>query len=224
MTGTRVRVFLTAAVVSALGAATVAACDGGGGGTDPGPQTGSIVGQVSAGGTAVQGAQVALTGGPTLSTAANGQVRFDNVAAGSHTVTLGTLPQGISLGSETAAKSATVVAGGTANVSWSVQAGGGGGQATVVQATSSFTFSPSTVTIPAGGTVRFEWQGGGAHTVTPETPSGSWVERDLASATDNFSVTFDTPGTYRYRCRPHSQSFTTGMVGVITVTAPPESY
>ena len=217
MTGTRVRVLLTAAVASALSTAAVAACDGGGGGTDPGPQTGSIVGQVSAGGTAVQGAQVALTGGATLSTGSDGQVRFDNVAVGNRTLTLGQLPAGFSLGSETAAKSANVTAGGTANVAWAVQAAGGGGPTQTVQATGDFTFSPQTVTIPAGGTVRFEWTGGGAHTVTPENPSGSWAERSLASAADNFSVTFNTPGTYRYRCRPHSSDFTTGMVGVVVV-------
>ena len=217
MSATRVRVLLAAAASAALGSGLVAACSGGGGGgTGPGPTTGSLVGQVSAGGSSVQGAQLAITGGATAATGSNGQARFDNLQPGTYTVTLSQLPTGFAMGTETAGKSASVTAGSTATVSWSVQTAGGG--QTAVVSTSAASFSPSTVTIPAGGTVRFEYGSGVAHTVTPETPSGSWVERDLGSSSDNFSVTFTTPGTYRYRCRPHSTSFTSGMVGVITVT------
>lgn len=219
MSTSRVRVFLLAAAAAGLGSGLAAACSGGGGdggtGPGPGPTTGSVVAQVGAGATTVQGAQVAISGGATAATGSNGQVRFDNLQPGAYTVTLSQLPAGFGMGSETAAKSATVTSGGTATVSWSVQTVGGGATATV--STSAASFSPATVTIPVGGTVRFEYGGGVGHTVTPETPSGSWVEHDLGSAADNFSVTFATPGTYRYRCRPHSTSFTSGMVGVITV-------
>lgn len=219
MSASRVRVFVAAAAAAALGSGLVAACsggDGGGTGPGPGPTTGSVVAQVGAGSASVQGAQLSITGGGTAATGSNGQARFDNLQPGSYTVTLSQLPAGFAMGSETAGKSASVTAGGTANVSWSVQTVGGGGPAATVS-TSAATFSPATVTIPAGGTVRFEYGSGVGHTVTPENPGGSWVERDLGSAADNFSVTFATPGTYRFRCRPHSTNFTSGMVGVITV-------
>ena len=217
MRATRVRVLLLAAASAALGSGLVSACSGGGddGGTGPGPTTGSVVAQVGAGGASVPGAQLAITGGASAATGSNGQARFDNLQPGAYTVTLSQLPTGFAMGGETAAKSASVTAGGTATVSWSVQTVGGG-QTAVVQ-TSAAAFSPSAVTIPVGGTVRFEYVSGVGHTVTPENPAGSWVERDLGSAGDNFSVTFATPGTYRFRCRPHSSSFTSGMVGVITV-------
>jgi plastocyanin len=219
MSAPRVRVFFAAAAAVALGSGLAAACSGGGGdggtGPGPGPTTGSVVAQVGAGATTVQGAQVAVSGGATAATGSNGQVRFDNLQPGAYTVTLSQLPAGFAMGSETAAKSATVTAGGTATVNWTVQTVGGGSTATV--RTSDASFTNGSVTIPAGGTVRFEYGTGFGHTVTPENPSGSWVEHDLGTAADNFSVTFATPGTYRFRCRPHSSNFTTGMVGVITV-------
>ena len=217
MSATRVRAFLAAATAAALGSGMVAACsggDGGGTGPGPGPTTGSVVAQVGAGGAGVQGAQLSITGGGTAATGSSGQARFDNLQPGAYTVTLSRLPAGFGMGTETAGKAATVAAGGTANVSWSVQAAPA---VAATVSTSAASFSPGTVTIPAGGTVRFEYGSGAGHTVTPENPAGSWVERDLASASDNFSVTFSTPGTYRFRCRPHSTSFTSGMVGVITV-------
>lgn len=216
MSATRVRVFFAAAAAATLGSGLVAACSGGGdgGGTGPGPTTGSVVAQVGAGGTGVQGAQLSITGGGTAATGSNGQARFDNLQPGAYTVTLSQLPAGFGMGTETAGKAATVAAGGTANVSWSVQAAPA---AAATVSTGAASFSPSTVTISAGGTVRFEYGSGANHTVTPENPAGSWVERNLGSTADNFSVTFTTPGTYRYRCRPHSTNFTSGMVGVIVV-------
>ncbi|MEW5928908.1 MAG: plastocyanin/azurin family copper-binding protein [Gemmatimonadota bacterium] len=218
MSTIRVRVFFAAAAAAALGSGLVAACSGGGGngGTGPGPTTGSVVASVAAGGTNVQGAQLSITGGAAATTGSNGQARWDNLQPGAYTVTLSQLPAGFAMGTETAGKSASVAAGGTATVSWSVQSSGGAQNAVVT--TSAASFSPAAVTIPAGGTVRFQYGSGVGHTVTPETPSGSWTERDLASASDNFEVTFSTPGTYRFRCRPHSTSFTSGMVGVVTVT------
>jgi plastocyanin len=219
MSTTRVRVFLAAATAAALGSGLVAACSGGdngGTGPGPGPTTGSVVASVAAGGTNVQGAQLAITGGAAATTGSNGQARWDNLQPGAYTVTLSQLPAGFAMGTETAGKSASVAAGGTATVSWSVQASGPA--QTAVVTTGAASFSPAAVTIPAGGTVRFQYGSGAGHTVTPETPSGSWTERNLGSATDNFEVTFATPGTYRFRCRPHSTNFTSGMVGVVTVT------
>ena len=218
MSTTRVRVFLAAATAAALGSGLVAACSGGGdnGGTGPGPTTGSVVASVAAGGASVQGAQLSITGGAAATTGSSGQARWDNLQPGAYTVTLSQLPAGFAMGTETAGKSASVAAGGTATVSWSVQSSGGAQNAVVT--TGAASFSPAAVTIPAGGTVRFQYGSGVGHTVTPENPSGSWTERSLGSASDNFEVTFNTPGTYRYRCLPHSTNFTSGMVGVVTVT------
>lgn len=218
MSGRRVRMIMAAAAAAALGAGAAAACSGGGGGTGPGPgpTTGAAVAQVSAGGSGVQGATVAISGGGAQSTGSNGQTRFDGLQPGAYTLTLQQLPAGFTMGGETAAKGAAVTAGGTATVSWAVQGGGGGGAQATVQLEGT-AFSPATVTIAAGGSVTFEYVSGGPHTVTPENPAGSWSERNMTSTSDNFTVTFATPGTYRYRCVPHSSSFSAGMVGVVVV-------
>ena len=218
MYGKRVRVLAAAALAGALGSGAVAACSDGGGGTGPGPgpTTGSVVAQVSAaGGSGVSGAAVGISGGAAQSTGSDGRARFDNLQPGSYTLTLQQLPAGFSMGGETAGKAANVTAGGTATVSWSVQGGAGGNTRTVEASGASF--SPSSVTIPVGGTVNFQYVSGGPHTVTPENPTGNWTERTFTSTSDNFSVTFNTAGTYRYRCVPHSSSFSSGMVGVIVV-------
>lgn len=215
MIGKRVRLLAAAVVAGALGSGAVAACSGGDGGTNPGPTSGSVTAQVNAGGSAVSGASVGISGGAAQSTGSNGQARFDNLQPGSYTVTLQQLPAGFSMGTETAGKTATVTAGANSTVTWTVQ-GGAGGTTRTVEATGA-SFSPSSVTIPVGGTVNFQYVSGGPHTVTPENPTGNWTERTFTSTADNFSVTFNTAGTYRYRCVPHSASFSSGMVGVIVV-------
>lgn len=198
----------TAVVAVALAAA---ACSDGG--TEPRTETGAIVAEVSAGGAPVPGAQVSLSGSETGTTGADGRVRFEGLQPGSRTVTLVKLPPEFTQGSESVEKTVSVQAGQDARAAWSVQAAT---PAEVVRA-ESWTFSPASVTIRAGESVRFDYASGSPHDVTPENPSGYWIKRPLAKASDSFTVTFDTPGTYRYRCTPHSSSFTNGMVGVITV-------
>lgn len=78
-------------------------------------------------------------------------------------------------------------------------------------ATSGFTFSPPTLTIPAGDSVTWSGLQGGGHTTTSDT--SLWN-----SSTDGFKFVFNASGTYHYHCIPH-QGF--GMVGTITVNAAP---
>jgi plastocyanin len=84
------------------------------------------------------------------------------------------------------------------------------------------TFENGTITIAPGTTVRWINVDGVGHTVTPENTSqpGVWSRQVTSSPGTVFEHTFTVPSqTYRYRCEPHSSSFTSGMVGVITVTS-----
>jgi plastocyanin len=83
------------------------------------------------------------------------------------------------------------------------------------------TFENGTITIAAGTTVRWINVDGADHTVTPEnaSQSGVWQRQVTSSQGTVFEHTFTVSNqTYRYRCEPHSTNFTSGMVGVITVT------
>ncbi|HEX7241764.1 MAG TPA: carboxypeptidase regulatory-like domain-containing protein, partial [Longimicrobiaceae bacterium] len=167
----RVRALLTTAAL--LGAAAVSACSGGGGGggggggTGPGPTTGSISGQVSAAGVGVPGAQVSIPNASPQATSASGGFRFDGLNPGSYAVSV-QAPQDYALGTgEPASKSVNVAAGQTATVNWSVARTGGGQNAVIT--TEDMRFSPSTVTIPVGGTVSFVYSAGVGHDVTPQT-------------------------------------------------------
>ncbi|MBV9772746.1 MAG: cupredoxin domain-containing protein [Gemmatimonadetes bacterium] len=92
--------------------------------------------------------------------------------------------------------------------------GTGNGNVTVVRA-SGTSWSPASVTIKAGDKVRWTSDGALPHNVESET--GAWGLASLPAATSTFEQTFNTPGTYRFRCNFHSSNFTTGMVGVVTV-------
>jgi len=77
-------------------------------------------------------------------------------------------------------------------------------------------FNPSTLTVPAGTTVTWQWGPGAAnHNVVPvatEPPrSGS-----PQSAPNTYVHQFDTPGTYTYYCEVHG-SPAGGMRGTIIV-------
>lgn len=189
--------------------------DNGGTGNNP-PTTGTVGGQVAAGGTGVAGVAIALAGPETgnTTTGADGRYEFDGLDAGAYTLTL-TLPADHELGpGQTAEKAANVTAGQTATVNWTLtETGGGGGTVTQVNL-SGMSFSPGTVTITQGSTVR--WTAlDGAHTVTPDNPgqAGAWTSTPL-SAGESFEHTFTVAGTYDYHCQPH-QAF--GMVGQIIV-------
>ncbi len=81
-------------------------------------------------------------------------------------------------------------------------------------------FNPANVTINQGDTVI--WSNlGGSHTVTGDganNPNGDvFCGNNFFAAGGKCTNTFNTPGFYRYRCIPHSFSFTSGMVGTVTV-------
>jgi len=74
-----------------------------------------------------------------------------------------------------------------------------------------FTFSPQTVTVPAGTTVIWKNQDDIPHTVTSTTKA---FKSQALDTDDNFSFTFTTPGVYEYFCSLHPH-----MTGKIVVEA-----
>lgn len=115
--------------------------------------------------------------------------------------------------------------------------GGGGEMAnppppgTVTVSIQDFSFSPATVTIAAGTTVRWTNNGPSAHSTTSD--AGTWASPSLGapttgggggypggggSAGGSFNFTFTQPGTYPYHCSLHPPSSYPGFVGTITVT------
>jgi plastocyanin len=108
---------------------------------------------------------------------------------------------------------------------------GGDGNSVAMQ--SGQRFEPEELTVDAGVTVTFVNESDEAHTVTAyeeDLPadasyfsSGGFESEDearddvaggLLSQGEEFEVSFDVPGTYRYFCIPHESS---GMTGRIVV-------
>ncbi|MFO0566862.1 MAG: plastocyanin/azurin family copper-binding protein [Polyangiaceae bacterium] len=92
-----------------------------------------------------------------------------------------------------------------------------------VDPTGNNTFSPSTLTIPVGGVVRWVWQKGG-HTVTGGTGCGNYTgwcsptDTNCSSSPNSsqgstYDHAFTTAGTFPYYCRPHCSM----MKGTVTV-------
>ncbi len=81
-----------------------------------------------------------------------------------------------------------------------------------------FTFSPSTVNIQVGDTVKWTWKSD-THSVTEGNPGNSNPDFDsgVVNTGATFQVTFNTPGTTTYFCTPHGQCC--GMIGTINVAA-----
>lgn len=71
-------------------------------------------------------------------------------------------------------------------------------------------FSPDNITIKAGSTVTWTNNDSTVHTVTAN--DGSFASDSLANG-KSYSHTFNTPGTYKYRCVIHPS-----MTGIVTVT------
>jgi plastocyanin len=77
-------------------------------------------------------------------------------------------------------------------------------------------FSPATVTIKSGQTVRWTWVNG-AHDVVSGpncAGDGKFKSGPVAGAPNTFDFKFDTAGTFEYFCTPHCQM---GMKGTIIV-------
>ncbi len=74
----------------------------------------------------------------------------------------------------------------------------------------SWRFDPSTVTVSAGSSVTWVNQGTVPMTVTS---SDTLFDSDEIAPGSSYTVTFDTPGTFRYFCVPYPH-----MKGVVVVT------
>ncbi len=106
--------------------------------------------------------------------------------------------------------------------------GGGGGGASADITIQNYSFSPATVTVKVGTTVRWTNNGPSAHTTVSD--QGVWTSGTLAapgggggyggggSAGGTFSFTFMTPGTFGYHCALHPPSMFPGFIGTVTVT------
>lgn len=85
-------------------------------------------------------------------------------------------------------------------------------------------FSPANVTIQQGDTVRWSKPAGGLHNVREAggSPDTVFYSGAPTSAAFTYDKIFNPPllGTYNYRCDVHG-STGTGMVGTVTVLAPP---
>jgi plastocyanin len=75
-------------------------------------------------------------------------------------------------------------------------------------------FDPKTITVAPGTTVRWVNRGQERHTVTSR--DGKFDSGPMAPGAE-FNVTFVTPGTYEYFCKPHEKM---GMVGTVVVGRP----
>jgi plastocyanin len=72
-------------------------------------------------------------------------------------------------------------------------------------------FSPQTINVQPGTTIRWVNYGEHDHTITAN--DGSWDSGDLKQGA-TYSATFRRPGTYIYYCRHHSQDRMQGVVVV----------
>lgn len=80
-----------------------------------------------------------------------------------------------------------------------------------------YSYSPKTVTVPAGSTVTWRNTGKAAHTATL---AGAFDTGRIAPGAEA-TVTFRTPGTYRYVDRFYGGPTGEGMNGTVVVTAAP---
>lgn len=84
-----------------------------------------------------------------------------------------------------------------------------------------FRFSPESVEVGVGETVRWVWRSGGHNVVAASTPDGSdWAGTPdapdaLYDAGYEYDHTFEVAGTYEYYCAPHKSL---GMTGTVSVT------
>jgi plastocyanin len=80
-------------------------------------------------------------------------------------------------------------------------------------------FSPANVTISAGDSVTWRWEGNDGHTVTHGTsptspPLASKLFDTPERTSGTFGFRFNSAGSFPYFCRPH---LAMGMSGTITV-------
>jgi plastocyanin len=113
----------------------------------------------------------------------------------------------------TTAAPTTTTAGTTTTGATTTTADTGTGASTVDVFVEDFAFSPSTVTIKVGDTVRWNLVGG-SHTTTSgtsPTPDGGWNQ--TLQSDPPITVTFSEAGSFPYFCRFHGD-FMSGTVVV----------
>lgn len=106
---------------------------------------------------------------------------------------------------------------GDATVTGNTNTGGGGGGGAGASNTVSLgtrTFSPSSLTVQRGASVRWTNSTSISHTITPDNPgqAGVWSSVIMNNLGQEFSHTFNTAGTFKYHCSLHA-----GMEGTIVV-------
>lgn len=79
-------------------------------------------------------------------------------------------------------------------------------------------FNPPSISINVGDTIT--WNGLFSHTVTGNSPSEPFCG-STSPAGGSCSVTFNSPGSFSYRCIPHAGFGMTGLVTVASAATPP---
>jgi plastocyanin len=99
--------------------------------------------------------------------------------------------------------------------------GGGATPMTTEVQGNNFQWSPGSVTIKVGDSVRWSWKG--SHNVAQsatdtnvEAKSGGFRSGPCCTADSEFTRTFDSPGVFHYICESH---VLLGMRGTVTVEA-----
>ena len=87
---------------------------------------------------------------------------------------------------------------------------------------SALVFTPDSVTIQPGDTVKWTWGGSHGHSVTSGSngTSDGLFDAGTHTAPFTFSFTFPNAGTFEYFCRPHVNFGMFGFVRVVGSTAP----
>lgn len=184
------------------------------------PEEGEVEGRVRLNGQGVQGALVALEGprgsAGQRATDSDGDYTFDDLTPGEYTVTLTPPAPFVLVDGEVAARSATVVAGQSADVDYEL-ALAAASPVVQIELTGALRFvgesGGSTETIPRGTTIRWVNTTNMAHTVTP-SGHDAWNRAQTQVPETVLEVLFINPGTFAYFCEPHQSQ---GMTGTIVV-------
>lgn len=212
---------LTALLVAA-GALWFGAC-GGDAGTEPPPESDAATIEVTV--TADGSGQAEVTvrlfasGGEsavaTRQTTASGVAAFEDLTPGTYEAEID-IPAGLELDEgEGTRKSVSASAGATAAVAFRLVSRGEdpGGEVVEIHLTSDNQFSPSSVTISPGTTIRWINDIARFHTITPSGHS-QWTRQEMNDQGQTFEQVFQAAGTFNYFCEPHESI---GMTGSITV-------
>jgi plastocyanin len=94
--------------------------------------------------------------------------------------------------------------------------GGDGGNTDFTISVQNNNFSPTSLTVPLGATVTWNWATGAAgHNVVGDDGSHPPSSGGLVNAPRSYAFTFTTAGTFRYYCQAHGSPGGSGMAGTI---------